>query len=146
MVLEENKIYAVTIVRLGAKGVVVEMSDHTTEFIHISKLDDDFVSNVAAYGSVGQTWKVVGIFNKKTNRIELSRRPSDINVAEGVYDATQFFTRPPKNPKPYQRNTKSLYNTSSKSLDDMIADANRSLADKRKHKDGPQPRPRKRKR
>ena len=147
MKLEENKVYVVTVIRLGAKGVIVEMSDKTTEFIHISKIDDTFVSNVAAYAHVGQIWKVVGIKDTKVNRIALSHRPSDFNIAEGVYDTTVFFRKPPKNPNPYKSTTKqsskSLYNTtSSKSLDDMIADANRSLADKRKHKDEPKPRPR----
>ena len=146
MILEENKTYVVTVVRLGAKGVIVEMSDNSTEFIHISKISDNFVSNVAAFATVGHPWKVVGVRNKKLNRVELSHRDSDINIAEGVYDSVSTLSRIPKNPNPYSNNKKSLYNTSSKSLDDMIADANRALADKRRDRDDGQPKPRKRKR
>lgn len=53
MELRLGAYYAVKIIKLTSSGAVVEMSDGTTEMIHISNISEDYVKRCSDYVTVG---------------------------------------------------------------------------------------------
>lgn len=133
MNLVEGQIYACTVEKVLEKGVIVKMSDDTTEFIHVSKLSDRFVRDIDTCAHVGDTWKVVAVRNAKLGKLELTHKTSDLKAHDVVPNAVDL-RRPPKR--------KSFHGTSivnkdekerkQPTLDEMIAAADKVLADKKK--------------
>ena len=82
MILELYETYDVEVIQLLNQGVVVSLSDGSTQFVHISKLSDDFVETLEGYISVGDKKTAVCVRNKKSNGSkELSFKESDIKYA-----------------------------------------------------------------
>lgn len=105
MDLSVGQTYSVTVIKLLARGIVVQLTGTSQqEFIHISKLSEKFVSNVSDAVKIGDTLDAMCV--KSGDRVELSLK--HLNLV-----------------KDNQSKHKS-----SKSLDEMIASANASLKDK----------------
>lgn len=133
MNLTKGQVYACIIEKVLDKGVIVKMSDDTTEFIHVSKLSDEFVKDINIYAHVGDTWKVTAVYNRKLDKLELSHKSSDLKR----HDVVPKSIDPRRPPKRKSFHGTSIVNNDEKknkqpSLDDMIAAADKVLADKKK--------------
>ena len=106
--LEIGKSYSVKPIKFTSKGIIVHISDTSyTAFIHISKLSNEFVTNVASVVKLGQIYEakcVRGNFGA-----ELSLKHLNLSSSDDVGGVSDF--------KP-------------QSLDDMIFAANSTLKDK----------------
>lgn len=61
-VIQEGVLYPVIVTRLLARGIVVQLENTgRTEFIHISKISNQFVSNIADYVNIGQSFVAQGV-------------------------------------------------------------------------------------
>lgn len=114
--------YSVSVIKFVSSGIIVKMSDSSTQLIHLSRLSSKFVSDPSNLVSIGQvlTARCVKGLGKP---LELSilhlgllpkRRPEHIVDKSKVESATES--------KPV------------KSLDDMIADMNAAFEDKMRSK------------
>lgn len=114
--------YSVSVIKFVSSGIIVKMSDSSTQLIHLSKLSSKFVSDPSNLVSIGQvlTARCVEGLGKP---LELSilhlglvpkRRPELIVDKSKIESATES--------KPV------------KSLDDMIADMNAAFEDKMRSK------------
>lgn len=119
--MEVGKTYKVTVEKILAKGVVVRLEDNTTEFIHLSNISSAFVDDPSKFLSVGDVYEAIGT-EGKARPVELSLRHLNLNCKEAkpgvkVHRAESTF-KPSKQSK------------QSKSLDEMIADAENDYRDK----------------
>ena len=105
---EIGKTYNVKPIKFTSKGIIVHISDTTyTAFIHISKLSNEFVTNVASVVKLGQIYEAKCV--KGNFGAELSLRHLNLSPSDEVEDK----------PEPKVQ-----------SLDDMIFAANNTLKDK----------------
>lgn len=112
MELQVGQIYQVRTIKLLNYGVIVKLSDNSTELIHISKLSDKFIRSVEEAVSVDKTYNAIGVKGTK-KPIELS-----LIIKESL-ESKQGKQLPEDKP----------------SLDDMIAKCNRAFEDKIRNKD-----------
>lgn len=136
MKVTKGTIYNVRVQKVIEKGVIVIMPDNSTEFIHVSRLSDRYIPSPEAVAAPDMEWEVAAIYNERLQKIELSHRMSDINKlkrpnSESLLKAKKSFNRR----QPHKVDPKETFTPKQhtpKSLDAMIADANKVLADKRK--------------
>lgn len=109
MELKIGKYYNAKVTRILNKGVVVTLDNtNQTEFIHISKLSDKYISDISDEFNVGDN--VYAIAVKGSDRIELSL----------------------KNSQTLNKGTVKKLSSQNKSLDEMILHAESVLNDKLK--------------
>lgn len=112
MELQVGQIYQVHTIKLLNYGVIVKLSDNSTELIHISKLSDKFIRSVEEAVSVDKTYNAIGVKGTK-KPVELS-----LTIKESLQ---------PKHDKQLPEGKPSL--------DDMIAKCNKVFEDKTRNKD-----------
>lgn len=134
MKLELNQTYSVTISKIMERGAVVTVAGQEgTGFIHISEISDRYVTAIAEFVSVGETYDATCI---DTAKCGFSLKP--LHLQSRVRNIPE--QRKEKQRKEFIKKEGNL------SLDEMIARANASLADKQRYKSQPrQSRPGKRK-
>lgn len=136
MKVTKGTLYNVRVQKVIEKGVIVIMPDNTTEFIHVSRLSDKYISSPEAIAAPDMEWEVAAIYNERLQKVELSHRMSDIiklkqSDSESLLKAKKSSSRK----QPYKVDPKETFipkQHAPKSFDAMIADANKVLADKRK--------------
>ncbi len=129
MSLELGKVYNVTVSRIIERGVVVAVSGYSsTGFIHISEISDKYVTSISDFVTVGETYEAICI---DTVKASFSLKPLKLSPrSQGMKESTKEQRR-----KDFAKRSESL------TLDDMIARANASLADKQRCAPRPQQRP-----
>lgn len=117
--LDEGKDYTVTVTKILSKGIIVKIKDtEYTDFIHISKISTEFVSNINEYVKVGdilpaRTIKRGDKFSEPELSLQHLHLKSLYTPEHSVCD-TELVTKV----------------SSERNLEDMIAAANLSLKDK----------------
>ena len=114
--IEIGKSYPITIVHITAKGIIVNLEDNLTSFIHISKIANAFIDDINNFVAVGEQYNAIGIATD--NGKDLSLQHLNLKSREQKSGDSEFKKIPYSKPKAY------------KSLDDMINDANASFRDK----------------
>lgn len=114
--IEVGKSYPITIAHITAKGIIVNLEDGLTSFIHISKIANAFIEDINNFVAVGEQYNAIGIATD--NGKELSLQHLNLKSRGHKPNDTESKKIPYNKPKAY------------KSLDDMINDANASFRDK----------------
>ena len=114
MELQNNEIYKVKVTKILKNGIIVELQNGDTEFIHISEISDDFVSDIKSIVDVNQTIDCKCFYKTKLNKSVLS-------VKRMHY----------RSPKPNTNKCNQQYNN----LDKMIKEAQKSYEDKTRTKE-----------
>ena len=94
MEIKQGQRYEVTVTKILDYGAVVTLEDNSTQLIHISKLSDDFISNVAEFVSIGQKCEAVGV-KGKVHPVELSMRKRDLTPKEDRVKVKQHVPKYP---------------------------------------------------
>lgn len=103
MELSIGQKYNVKVTKILSNGIIVELSDKSTQFIHISKISDRFIKSIKDYVSIGLIYTATAIEGNKSP-VQLSLLPLKLGH---------------------------MHTTSKKlSLDQMIDKCNRDLKDK----------------
>lgn len=119
--LEIGTEYQVIVNKILANGIIVQIKDTKfTDFIHISKISTNFVSNINDYVNVGDILTAIAVKslakrNDEHDGFELSLQHLQL---KSLYDNTCYSCVDDNS------------NTSEKRLNDMILDADNSLKDK----------------
>ena len=71
MDLELDKVYPVKVTKILQKGIIVELEDQSTQFIHVSQISDKFVADPNNFVHVDSIYQAKGI-KGKARPIELS--------------------------------------------------------------------------
>ena len=115
----QDKEYTVTVLKIIAKGIIVNLSGTDyTEFIHISKLSDIFISNINEFIKVGDTYVAKGMITN--GRSELSLQHLKLRPFKEDTNSRPRVTHSPTYPQ----------KSEPKSIDDMIMSAELSMKDK----------------
>ena len=114
--IETGKLYPVTVLKILGTGIIVHIKDtNYTEFIHISEISTDYVSNINEYISIGSEYMAKGQISK-FGAPEFTLKHLGLKPMKSKPD----FVTPkqmPKNPK---------------SFEDMIAAAEQDFKDKQR--------------
>lgn len=114
-VIKEGALYPIIVTKLLARGIVVQLEDTgKTEFIHISRISKQFVSNITDYVNIGQSFVAQGV-KGRDGMNELSLIHLNLNQQE---PSKQVLPRVVEEP------------SANKRLDEMIAAAETSMHDK----------------
>ncbi len=70
--------YLGTAIEIKPYGAILKMDDGTTSLLHISNVSDDYVSNVADFITIGQSYEVTAIPGK-VRPVELTLRDVDVS-------------------------------------------------------------------
>lgn len=112
--IEEDVLYSVIVTKLLTRGIIVQVGETgNTEFIHISRISKQFVSNITDFVSVGTCLTTKGV-SGKDGKIELSLIHLNLSKNGGQTDLPNESDK----------------TCSCKNLDDMIAVAELSMHDK----------------
>lgn len=146
--------YQVKAVRVMLRGLIVQFNDNTTGHIHISKISDEFVSNINDFVKIGETYEaecVKGLFQdvelslkhlhlqpRKTaddlarkKLLESSITPKDDRSYRKAEKMRILSEKQPQRRNAYHDLRSSKHEkTGINTLDDMIVAANKDLADK----------------
>lgn len=123
MKLELNKVYSVCCIKLLATGAVFELSDKTTEFIHMSQLSEHSIRRPEDAVNVGVTYTAICIYSERAKKIELSLKVNDSMHMQtrGEFDSLDAFYRESGDPveilphsKTKRRKKKNRYSTHKK--------------------------------
>lgn len=71
MTVELGRVYNTTCLRIVKSGAIVQDESGQTHLVHISKLSDKFVANIADVIEIGKSYRCVGV-QSKDGKIELS--------------------------------------------------------------------------
>lgn len=126
MELEIGNTYNVKVSKIIKSGIIVEMPDESTEFIHLSNISDQYVNNISDFVSTGYIYTATCI-NGKSRPFELSLKPLNLKPAS--------LNKPTVKNHKYVNETTVRKNNNAKqpkSLDDMIANMNACYEDKMK--------------
>lgn len=78
MTIELGKVYNTVCTRIVKSGIIVRDESGQTHLVHISKLSDNFIANIADVIEIGKPYRCIGV-QSKDGKIELS-----------IKDAKQF--------------------------------------------------------
>ena len=121
MNIQEGKMYYVTVVKLLAKGIIVQINGTAdTEFIHISKLSVKFVPDISKLVRVGDILEAVCVQGK--DKLELSLHHLHLESLYKHVEDKNLLSEKLSSPQPA-------------SLDDMIAAAERDFKEKQRDND-----------
>ena len=137
MNLELGEAYVVTPIRFDTYGAIVELQDGSTSLLHVSQISENYVKDPSEYLSIGQEYVAKGVQGIGNKPVQLSLKHLGL---KSCYIKPEMYTDfTPTRKKPYPKNKpvrSSRYNSDSvnctKSLDDMIADAQASYNEKMK--------------
>lgn len=142
MELSVGKTYEVRVQRIIRSGIIVEMSDGSTELIHLSNISNEYVSDIHNFVDEGNIYVATCIVGK-TKPTELSLRPLNLKSKkpESLYRSEGKLVNTNRGKPGSSRKPNELKKKESKSLDDMIADMNACYEEKmrcysKKHSDG----------
>lgn len=129
MELQIGNTYNVKVAKIIKSGIIVEMSDESTEFIHLSNISDQYVNNISNFVSVGYIYTATCI-KGKSKPFELSLKPLNLKPAS----LNKPTVKNPKyvNEKVVRKHIPTSNVKQPKSLDDMIANMNACYEDKMK--------------
>lgn len=137
MQLVVGDMYEVTVSHIVNAGIVVKLSDNSTQLIHLSNISDQFVRSPADYVRPGDKYEAECIcgFNGKVQlslkHLKLRRRLSE---NEQFINAVDKIPVRPHNVKQADPRPTNMYHPKVRkeltTLDDMIADSNRAYQDK----------------
>ena len=114
MTFNKDEHYNVTVAKILERGAVVTISgSDRTAFIHISQISDSFVQNIADFIEVGKTYDAICIDPERPSFSLQHLKLRSLYIVE--------------------RTSRPVKKDGEMSLEDMIARANASLADKQKH-------------
>lgn len=129
--------YLVIVSHIVNAGVVVKLSDNSTQLIHLSNISDQFVRSPADYVRPGDKYEAECIcgFNGKVQlslkHLKLRRRLSD---SEQFVEAVEKIPIRPEKMKQADPRPTNMYHPKVRkeltTLDDMIAASNRAYQDK----------------
>ena len=126
MNLQLGQHYSVKVTKIMPRYAVVELSDKTTELIHVSKIANCFVKNISDFISVGSEYDAEGV-EGSAHPVELSLRHLDLK-SKYKPSVKKYHNNPPE----YRNNP----NTGSKKLgkptsfESMLARSESDLKDK----------------
>lgn len=119
--IEEGKIYDITVTKILSKGIIVQINDSEfTEFIHVSKISHEYVSNINEFVKVGDRLTAYAIkrnSHKNRNEPELSLLHLHLQSSSNISFSTDARTH-------------SSESSAETRLEDMIQSANLTLRDK----------------
>lgn len=120
----ENSVYPVTIVKIYSKGVLVLLDDTgQTDFIHISKISNDFIENIADFVSIGDEFEAIAVKR-------ICQPKKETHYEKGEFELSLKHL----NLKPKNQNTSTVSKETEQktdiTLDDMIESANQVLKEK----------------
>ena len=119
MTFTKDEHYNVTVTKIMERGAVVTISgSDRTAFIHISQISKSFVQNIAEFLEVGKTYDAICTDPDRPSFSLHHLKLRSLYKVEGDRKSDQRDSGRQHGPM---------------SLDDMIARANASLADKQKH-------------
>lgn len=99
-ILNIGQEYGVTVLKILPAGIIVHLhGTDFTELIHISEISPDFVSNIAEYVTVGETYTAKAQVSKYGNK-ELSLKHLNLKRTSAPEDVTPKHM--PKNPKSFE--------------------------------------------
>jgi predicted RNA-binding protein with RPS1 domain len=131
--IEHGKLYHVTVVAIVETGAIVDVEGTgCTAFIHISKVAPGYVHSVDDYISVGDKLDAMG--DCKGYRNELVLTHLNLKYKNPREDSKPKFEKKDYKPQPVPEQFTPSQHTP-KSLDDMIAAADKSYKDKVTSKD-----------
>ena len=113
--IEEDTLYSLIVIKLLARGIVVQLDDTgNTEFIHISRISKQFVSNITDYVNIGQSLVAQGV-KGRDGMNELSLIHLNLNQQESSKQTIPKVANEP---------------SADKRLNEMIAAAETTMHDK----------------
>lgn len=125
--IEQGRMYPVTVLALTETGAIVEVDDmQCTAFIHISKVAKGYVRDISDFLTVGDKLKAMGDCTGGRCELILTHLNLDYKKHEKVGEKSDIKAYKPQ-PVPEQYTPPQH---TPKSLDDMIAAADRSYKDK----------------
>lgn len=121
--------HSVTVQKILNGGIIVSLENGETEFIHKSKISNDFIVNIGDFVTIGDVYTASVIAGKNM--------PTELTLREDNHIEIKSQVTPTVNPpKPSRPVTKNTYTpTSSKSpatLEEMIANSTKVMQDKLK--------------
>ena len=134
-VIEHGKIYPVTVIALTETGAIVEVNDmKCTAFIHISKVAQGYVRDVNDFLTVGDKLNAMGDCKGRKNELVLTHlnlkyKKREDAPKEDTKDFKPKYEKKEYKPQPIPEQYTPSQHTP-KSLDDMIAAADKSYKDK----------------
>lgn len=112
-----DQIYDVEVIKINTKGLIVKLSDNSTQFIHISRISNSYVRNLNAIFKIGDKFKAKGVTGFARS-VELSLVHLDLISPKQAMQAIHIS---------------SCKQSSTLSLDEMIDKCNKDFKDKTKH-------------
>ena len=119
--------HRVTVQKILNGGIVVSLDNGETEFIHKSKISNDFIVNIADFVSIGDVYTASVIVGKNM--------PTELTLREDNHIGIKAQAKPHTNTsKSVNLATKSTYtpapNKSPATLEEMIANSTKVMQDK----------------
>lgn len=143
MNLVEGEYYLVKVIKFLDIGAVVELEDHRTELVHISQISERFVTDPGNFLEIGRCYSAEAVQGKgvEADRVVLSfkylniapKRPREYTGTATDSGRNRFHYRNSQNANTSCSSTESP-TEGAKSLDDMIAAANKEFMDKTSRK------------
>lgn len=137
MNLELGEAYIITPIRFDTYGAIVELQDGSTSLLHVSQISENYVKDPSEYLSIGQEYVAKGVQGIGTKPVQLSLKHLGLKSCYIKPEIDNNFTPTRKKPYPKSKPVRSPRYTGdsvnrTKSLDDMIADAQASYNEKMK--------------
>lgn len=137
MNLELGEAYIVTPIRFDTYGAIVELKDGSTSLLHVSQISENYVKDPSEYLSIGQEYVAKGVPGVGNKPVQLSLTHLGLKSCYIKPETDSKFVPTRKKPYPKSKLSRSSRYTGdsinrTKSLDDMIADAQASYDDKMK--------------
>lgn len=117
MEVELDNVYDVEVIKINPKGLIVKLSDNSTQLIHISRISNSYVRNLDDIFKIGDKFKAKGVAGF-VRSVELSLVHLDLISPKHAMQAIHY-SRCKESPK--------------LSLDEMIDKCNKEFKDKTKH-------------
>ena len=137
MNLELGEAYIITPIRFDTYGAIVELQDGSTSLLHVSQISDKYVKDPSEYLSIGHEYVAKAVQGVGDRPVQLSVKHLGLQSCFIEPEFDKDFKPTRKKPYPKSKTVRSTrYNiesvTRTKSLDDMIADAQASYNEKMK--------------
>ena len=137
MNLELGEAYIITPIRFDTYGAIVELQDGSTSLLHVSQISENYVKDPSEYLSIGQEYVAKGVPGVGDKPVQLSLKHLGLKSCYIKPEIDSNFIQTRKKPYPKSKPVRSPRYTGdsvnrTKSLDDMIADAQASYNEKMK--------------
>lgn len=119
--------YTVTVQKILSGGIIVSLESGETEFVHKSKISNEFINDIGDFVSVGDTYTAV-VVEGKTKPTELSLREDN-----AITRKTSTVAPPPT--KVFTGVKSESRSRESMTLEEMISKSTEDMQDKFKGRD-----------